>query len=135
MVAFEGIKKTHLTMAECCIDKLINFGKRKGAFGVGLIQISEINIDPPFTLLFLDYHSVGQQLKIKNLIDGPSLFELITFLLYYFGMFLRRLLRLLPLRCFGWVHVEMMTYELQIYPRSLICSPRKNIQVIFQANQ
>ena len=101
MVALEGIKKTHPRMAECCINKLINFGKRKGVFGVGLIQIGEINIDPLFTLLFLDYHSIGQPLKIKNLVDGPNLFELINFLLYYFGMFLRRLLRLLPLRCFG----------------------------------
>ena len=33
MVALEGIKKNYPRMAECCIDKLINFGNKKGSLG------------------------------------------------------------------------------------------------------
>ena len=70
---------------------------------------------------------LGLKKKKKNLFGGPNLLELINLLFYCFSMLLRGLPRLLPPCCYGWVPVEVMAYELQVYFWGLVHVLGKNV--------
>ena len=69
-----------------CIYQLINPGEGKKVLRANLIQISEVHTYTPLPILLLYYHSISQPLGVEDLLNCSSLFQLVYFYPYCFGM-------------------------------------------------
>ena len=76
-------------MPHCCIHQLVNPKEGKGALWANLIQISEVHTHMLLPIVLLYYHSISQSLEVEDLLNCSSLFQLVYFYLYYFGMLFR----------------------------------------------
>ena len=69
MVSLERVQKAHSLVTGCGINKLVNLGKREWILGTSFVQISEVYIDPPLSVLLLDHDYVRKPCGIKDLLD------------------------------------------------------------------
>ena len=93
------------------------------------IEIREVDTHPPFSCLLFYYHRIGQPLRIENLLDSPSLFELGNFASNRLDVFLRWPPRRSPPRHNGGIHIKSMTNETWVHPRGFIRVPFENVHV------
>ena len=59
MVSLESIKETHSRMTYRCIHQLIYLRKGKRIFRTGFVQVYEVYIYHPLSVLLFYHHSVG----------------------------------------------------------------------------
>ena len=64
-------------MAYRCIYQLVYSRQEEGVFWTSFVQVRKVYTHSPFSILFLDHHSIGQSLRIENLLDSPCLLELL----------------------------------------------------------
>ena len=64
-------------MTYSCIHQLVNPRHREGIIWASPISICEVYTHPPFLILLLYHHGIGQPLRVENLIDSLCLFELL----------------------------------------------------------
>ena len=75
-------------MAYCCIYQLVYSRHGEGVFWTSFIQVCEIYTHLPLPIFLLHHHSVGQPLRVKHLLNGPSLFKLCHLILDIIKMLL-----------------------------------------------
>lgn len=114
MVPLKGIKKTHARVVKGGIYQLVNLCNGKRIFRISLIQISEIHTNPALTCFLLYHHGIGQQLRIKDLFNSPDLLKLTHFFLDYLQMCVRGFLKVLILRIYCWIHIQVMANEIRV---------------------
>ena len=100
MVPLESIQKTHMRVSISGVHQLINLRYRERIFQACSVQVGKIHTYPPFTILLLHYHGIGQPFQEKDFFYCPRFFQLLNFLLNSFNVLSSRPPRFL---LFRWV--------------------------------
>ena len=79
--------------------------------------------------LFLCYYGIGQPLRVKNLLNSPSLFELCYLVPDSIRMILGWVPKKLLFRGDRWVDIQIVADETRIHPWSFASTPCENIDV------
>lgn len=128
--SLESIQKTHTRVSISGIHQLINLWYQEGIFQACSVQVGKVHSYPPFTVLLLHYHGIGQPFQEKNFFYRPHFFQLLHFLLYNFNMLLSQPPQFLLFRWVQWVYVKSLDYKFWIHRRHLKWTLSKNVKIL-----
>ena len=74
MLTLECVQEAHPLITRGSTDKLVNLGKWERILGAGFVQINEVFVDPPLSVLLLDHDRVRKSYGIKDLFDGTCFY-------------------------------------------------------------
>ena len=118
MVALEGIQETHSRVSHGQIQQSVYSRHRERILRVGLIQVCEVHVDPPFPTLLLHHDCVGQPFGVEYLLDSPRFLQFCDLLSHDVCMLFRRSPRRLLLRRYGRANIKVMADEIWVNPRA-----------------